>query len=41
VQIIFKPDGYIVDGGELSYSDIYNLEFDSQKPEDPGLLYLL
>jgi non-specific serine/threonine protein kinase len=40
VQIIFKPDGYIVDGGELSYSDIYNLEFDSQKPDDPGLLYL-
>ncbi|GHU64740.1 hypothetical protein AGMMS49983_11110 [Clostridia bacterium] len=40
MQVIFKPEGYITDGGALSYSDIYNLEFDHLKPDDPGLLYL-
>lgn len=40
MQIIFKPAGYAVIDGELSFTDIYNLAFDAAKPEDAGLLYL-
>ena len=40
MQVIFKPDGYIADGGKLSFVNIYNLAFDDNKPDDAGLLYL-
>ncbi|MDR1375506.1 MAG: DEAD/DEAH box helicase [Holosporaceae bacterium] len=40
LQIIFKLNGYEVDGGTLSYSDIYNTAFDSNLPEDAGMAYL-
>ena len=39
-QIIFKPDGYAVDDGNMSFADIFNLAFDSRKPDDAGLFYL-
>ncbi|GHV78725.1 hypothetical protein AGMMS49944_05160 [Spirochaetia bacterium] len=41
MQVIFKPEGYAVDGGELAYADIYNLGWSSQTSDDPGLVYLL
>ena len=40
MQVIFSPNGYIVDDGSLSYADVYHLAFDNQKPDDPGLGYL-
>jgi non-specific serine/threonine protein kinase len=40
LQVIFKEQGYATDGGELSYSDIYNLAFDRSKPDDAGLFFL-
>ena len=40
MQIIFKPDGYEVDDGKLSFADILNLAFDNRKPDDAGLSYL-
>jgi non-specific serine/threonine protein kinase len=40
LQIIFRLNGYEVDGGTLSYSDIYNTAFDNNSPDDPGAAYL-
>jgi non-specific serine/threonine protein kinase len=40
VQVIFTSEGYTADGGKLSDNEIYNSAFDSNKPEDAGLLYL-
>ncbi|MCL2088408.1 MAG: DEAD/DEAH box helicase [Oscillospiraceae bacterium] len=40
MQVIFRSDGYAVDGGELHYTDIYNTAFDTTRPDDPGFLYL-
>ena len=41
MQIIFTENGYTVDSGQLSYTEIYNLVFDAVKPEDAGALYLI
>ncbi|MDR1033548.1 MAG: DEAD/DEAH box helicase [Bifidobacteriaceae bacterium] len=40
MQVIFKEQGYAVDGGSLSYDDVYNLAFDRDAPEDQGAQYL-
>ncbi len=39
-MVIFKPDGYAVDGDKLSYTDIYNLAFDDTESDDAALSYL-
>ncbi|MDR1242062.1 MAG: DEAD/DEAH box helicase [Deltaproteobacteria bacterium] len=41
MQIILTKDGYTVDGGELSRSQLYNLAFDSTLPDDATLRFLV
>ncbi len=40
MQVIFRQQGYTVDGGSLSYEDIYNLAFDAAPAEDAGMDFL-
>ncbi|MDR1000490.1 MAG: DEAD/DEAH box helicase [Clostridiales bacterium] len=41
MQLILTPQGYTVDGGELSYSQLYNLAYDNAVPDEPALRFLV